>query len=202
MIIKDNGLKAHGVVKLSWIDKAGHKIPTQARSNQLSYACADIMAQLMAGDLDYVPKYIGFLYGDGAADGEGTSVPSLLNPTTDRSITFADLKTEMASVHGNVQINGLTVTPSVSASDSTLYAGNVVTLSAHTITGISAVYGMPLTSTYATALTTGGNLYHVVLLAEPTTGNYVVVARATLGPTYYAKPEGFELSVDWQITLL
>lgn len=193
-----------GFVRGSWVAEDGTTTSAFARSNQLTYSCAQALARLMAGDITYAPKYMGFIYGLTGTDSVGGSAPSLLHPPTNRDVVMSagGLGAEMADVVGNIQINPLTFTPSL-ATDGDSYDSNAITFSAHTRTGAGAVYAFPQSDPYAGPMVAGTYLYHALLLAQPAAGVYVPLARVTLGdagPVYYAKPSGFELALDWQIS--
>lgn len=194
------GVGMKGFVTGRWLDlRTGESRPAFARRNQLTYAAADTMAQLMAGNTDFAPRFIGFIYGNNA------SVPGSLVEPSQRAQTWTGLGEELADVHGNIQIAPLSLTPSIAVDGAAgLYSGNSAILTAHT--SASATYGFPLASPYAGELATGDFLYHVMLLTRRAVAGgfrYTPVARATLaepGPVFQTKPDGFELAVDWQIS--
>ena len=196
-----------GFVQGYWLGRDGCRIPAFARNNQLTYGCTTALAKLMAGDIAYAPKFMGFIYGL-SGDDDGESTPSLLVPPSNRDVTFdldsSGLGAELGSVCANLQINPFTFTPSV-VTDGDAYTDNATMFSAHTRTGVygADVYAFPTSDPYAGPLDTGGFLYHALLLAQPVSGVYIPLARVSLGdtgPVYYAKPEGFELALDWQIS--
>lgn len=188
-----------GFVRGYYVDGNGGRYDLFSRPNQLSYACADAMAQLMGGNVNYAPGYIGFIYGT-------DSSPADLTDPTLRTQSWTNLTAELKAIGGNVQISPLTMTPSVMLDgSSTEYSANSTVFTAHTMSGVGGVYGMPLAAPFAGVLTTNSYLYHAVLLVKLNTGSisYVPVARVTLGTAggvYSAKPDGFELALDWKIS--
>jgi hypothetical protein len=158
------------------------------------------MARLVGGDILYLPKYVGFIYGT-------TATPSIVDPITSRVQTWTDLGVELASV-GKANI---LITPFASIPDYTvdaaanlpasIYAGNAVTVSAHT--GTRMEYGFT-PGTYADPLADSNYLYHCMLLARLVNGStitYLPYARVSLlGSSYPQKPVGMELAIFWTIT--
>jgi len=190
---------ASGNVALSWRG-GGTELKLPARRNQLSYACADALARALGGDISYVPKYVGFIYGP-------YEDPTALQLAAERDQTWGSIGVNLAdpSVSGNMQISRLSLTPSVKLDgDPELYSANAVVFSAHTGTDSSKTYGFPTSSPYSGQLATGMYMYQAVLLAAPTTGTYVPIARVTLADpasgAYLQKPAGFELAVEWQVS--
>lgn len=190
---------ARGAVSLAWRGN-GTELKLPMRHNQLSYACADALAMALGGDITYIPKYIGFIYGPYAD-------PTALQLATDRDQTWGSIGANLAdpSVAGNMQISGLSLTPSVKLDgDSELYTANAVVFSAHTGTDSSKIYGFPTSAPYAAQLATGMYMYQAVLLARPSADTYVPIARVTLADpasgAYLQKPSGFELAVEWQVS--
>lgn len=188
-----------GLVRGHWFNPATGEIRGRfMHRNQLSYACADVLAKVLAGSGEYAPKYMGFIYGTDAA-------PTELADPTQRYQPWADLATNMAAVQGNIQISPITLTPSlVVDGSSSYYTGNGVVFSAHTRSLDDGTYGFPASSPYAGQLADGNYLYHAMLLTR-IIGNgvtYIPVARVTLAESgiYLAKPTGFELALEWQIS--
>jgi hypothetical protein len=152
----------------------------------------------MGGNTEYVPKYIGFIYGTDA-------VPVGIGDVTNRSQSWDDLSSNMSdSVHGNIQISPITLTPSITVDGGDSYTGNSVVFSAHTRSGAAGVYGFPLTGEFASALDDGHYLYHAMLITKLMRNGivYMPIARVTLADngSFLPKPEGFELALDWQIS--
>lgn len=173
----------------------GCSYPAFSRHNQLSYSSCDVLARMLAGDTDYIPRYIGFIYGPDAE-------PVDIALSDNRYMTWSGLTTELASVGGNIQIAPFTYSPTTTVDgDEARYMSNATVFGAHTRSGAAAAYGFPLAAPYAGPMAAGANLYHAVLLAKPQ--DYIVVARVSLrdpGQAYPVKPDGFELALDWQIS--
>lgn len=187
-----------GTVCGTWFG-AGVSYPAFRRHNQLGYSCCDALAQLLAGNVAYVPRYIGFVYGPEAE-------PADLALSSDRSMTWPGLTAEMAAIGGNIQVAPFTYSPTIAVDgEAGRYGGNATVFGAHTRSGSSGVYAFPLQSPYAGVLANGARLYHAVLLAKPVPGSeYLPLARVNLrdtGDAFPVKPDGFELGLDWQISL-
>lgn len=183
-----------GDVSWGWA-RPGHVGPLNESKNQVTYSCADVLANLLAGNANYKPAYIGYIYGS-------DDNPTLLDPATQRNHTWESIASNLRSVGGNIQINPLTMTPSVAPTDE-MYAANSVTFFASTRSGEDAIYGFPHGGDYAEALVAGNYLYHAVLLSLPSKrGTYIPVARVSLkeSENYTAKPVDFEMAVQWRIT--
>ena len=187
----------HGRVRAQWRNAEGHTIEIPLRPNQLTYACADVLAELMAGHQSYRPIKMGFVYGT-------ISNPTLLAPTN-RNQTWNNIASELADIgnagKANMQISPFSLPPVTSVDgDEALYTGNSVTYSAITQSG-TGTYGFPLGSTYADVLADGNYIYHAVLLAEVNYA-YIPVARVTLAENdvFLTKPAGYELALFWQIS--
>jgi len=166
--------------------------------NVITYTAADIMARLLGGDSDYVPRYMGFIYGASATPGA-----ALIDPPTSRIQTWSGLTSELAdaAVTGNILITPLSAGPAYSVSGNTsYYTNNSVMLTANS--GRRTEYGFPLTAPYCGALADGNYFYQVMLLTRLVAGStitYLPFARVTLkqGTSYVAKPVGLDLSVEW-----
>lgn len=176
------------------------------RSNQLSYACASMLARAVSGDFEYIPKYIGFVYGAAAN-------PSWLTPPKERNQTWdaiaSNLYAENAATAGNVQISSFTRQPTIqtvpATGDEAIYTGNGVTFSAHTRSGGSDSYGFSTVNGegYAAPLSTDHYLYHAILFSGKIQGKHIPLARVSLvgkSTEYPKKPADFELSLDWTVS--
>ncbi len=195
MRVKDNMAPGKGTVTPVWVNlETGERRPFDARANQLTFECATALANLFAGNYQYTPRYIGVLYGPDATPA-GISTPAA------RDHTWEAITANTADIGGNIQIAPITRTPTVLADGE--YTANSVIFNAHTRTGAAGEYAFQQTAPFSSALVTGKYIYHAILLAKPTLRNtYLPLARVTLGAggTYAAKPDGFELSVEWQIS--
>lgn len=198
--VQDTRTAMRGLVGGYWFNPVTQEVKGRfLHCNQLSYFCADILARVFAGSTDYVPRYMGFIYGSDAA-------PTELRDPTLRTQTWADLASNMAEIQGNIQISPITLTPTIVVDGSTdLYTGNGVVFSAHTRSGSAGTYGFPIVLPYEDdQLNDGKYLYQAMLITRLTTNGvtYIPVARVTLAESgvYLAKPVGFELALEWQIS--
>lgn len=183
--------------------KTGETRELITRKNIITYRAADIMAQLLGGNLRYAPQFMGFVYGTDASE-------SFTNPESDREHTWEGIATELADVttKANVLISPFVTAPgySIDPSDSTKYENNAVTLVAHT--GSRLEYAFSTTSgTYAAELQDDGTdaMFQAMLITRLVDGNtitYIPFSRVSLDldGTYPLKPDGWELSVFWQVT--
>ena len=169
--------------------------------NVISYMAGDIMARMLGDDTTYVPRYMGFIYGAGAAPGA-----ALVEPPSSRTQTWTSLASELSDggVTGNVLITPFAASPSYAVDGSASnYAGNAVTLTAQS--GTRLEYGYPVAAPYSNELADGDYFYHAMLLTRLEVGStitYMPFARVTLmqGAAYLQKPVGFELALFWAVT--
>lgn len=169
--------------------------------NIITYTAADIMARLLGDDRNYVPRYMGFIYGASATPGA-----ALIDPPTSRVQTWSGLASELAdpAVTGNILISPLAAGPSYAVDGNTnYYTGNAVTLTANS--GRRTEYGFPNSAPYAPVLADGNYFYQAMLLTRLVSGStitYLPFARVTLkhSGSYTAKPVGFELALFWQLS--
>jgi len=183
-------------VNLETGEERGHFETT----NVITYTAGDIMARILGGESDYVPGYMGFIYGETGSPGA-----ALIEPPTSRVQTWDGLSAELAdgAVGGNILISPLAAGPSYSIDgSSSYYAGNAVTLTAQS--GSRLEYGFPSSSPYANELEDGDYYWHAMILTRLVSGStitYLPFARVTLKDTSYPqKPVGFELALFWQIS--
>ena len=178
------------------------------RNNVITCSGADIMARLLGGDMEYVPRHIGFMYG---ADSIASTLvdPDLIPEAARRIHPWSLITQDTADATANILIAPLVLSPGYAA-ESTNYAGNTITVSA--FTGVSVEYAFPTTgSIYATNmpdLEVAGPLYfyQALFLNRRTVGSqtiYTPFSRVTLrNPTtglYDQKPSGFEAALYWTI---
>lgn len=175
-----------------------------AKSNIITYSAADLMARIMTGDSDYLPKHIGFMYG--TVD-SGTTPP---DPALTREHSWADVTSDTSAIAlGNILIAPLAITPSVSLDGSdTYYANNAVTFTSHT--GLGIEYAYTPGSEFAESLDYYNNLaapvyvYQVLLLnrwEHKGAVIYTPFACAALGAApFTAKPASNHLAVYWTVT--
>jgi hypothetical protein len=181
----------------------GEKRDHFAIHNVITYTAADIMARLVGGDTQYIPGYMGFIYGSNASPGG-----ALVEPPTSRQQTWTTLGSELsdAGVTGNVLITPLAAGAAYAVDgNSTYYSGNEVTLTANSATRLE--YGYQTSSPYAAELANGDYFYHVMIITRLVSGStitYLPFARATLmeGSSYPQKSAGFEMAVYWPVSFM
>ena len=174
---------ASGRISASFVSqRGGRAIPVLGRPNVITLEAADIMARLVAGAANAAPSHIGVVYGSDA-------LPSFVNPEITRDHDWESLAEEVGAVGGNIAIMPLSLTPSVS--------GRVATFSANS--GTISRYGFD-GAPYAGPVSTLDPLYfyQVVLLDA----EHRIFARSTLldSGVYRAKPEDYDLAIQWAIT--
>jgi len=180
--------------------------------NIVTYTGADLMARMLANQGDYVPKYMGFIYGTNAAP--GLVDPDSLPSSTRRVHPWSRIATDLAGVSAgkaNVLISPFTTAPEVSLDgDAAYYANNACTMAANS--GSRLEYGFSTSgATYAPPLQDDGvsdYMFQALLLARIMSGTqptYYPFARVSLhdppGLTYSVKPQNWELAVFWKITI-
>ena len=170
--------------------------------NLTTYTGADIMAKLIGGNTEYVPAYMGFIYG-----ATGTPGSAFDSTPTSRVVTWDSLSTELsdAAVTGNILISPFSSSPLYAVDGSTLYyTGNSVQLNAHT--GTRTAYGFTTAAPYSDELADSDYIWHALILSKVVTGStttYYPFARVNLssGGSYPQKPANFELAVYWDISI-
>lgn len=178
----------------------GHECMHFEQNNVTSYLAADIMARMLGNDTEYVPRYMGFIYGQ-----TGTPGAALIEPPVSRTQTWDDLSDELsdAGVTGNVLIAPFSTNPSYSVDGSSSnYSGNAVTFAAHS--GTRFEYGFDVASPYQDELADSDYYYQAMLITRLVSGSditYLPFARVTLkNGSYLQKPAGYELALFWQIS--
>jgi len=203
---------AKGTVRWAYVNlRTGERRQVGERSNVITYTAADLMARMLGGQTDYVPKYFGFIYGTNAAP--GLVDPDTLPASTRRVHPWSQIASDLAGVaagKANCVISAMTTQPAVSLgvdSDPALYANNAVTLAANT--GSRLEYGFSISGgIYAPALQDDGvsdYMYQAVLLARIVAASgitYYPFARISLADAgvYSIKPANWELALDWTVT--
>lgn len=193
---------ARGEVKLCWRGPDGSLEPITEKSNVITYSAADIMANMLTGNRDYVPSHIGYVYGPSGA--------SLSNPNTSspkRQHPWSTIASDVEAIGGNVIASPLSAAPLIQVDgDTDLYEGNAVVLSAISDLsadvifqggGFSAVGPQPTSDKY----------FQVVLLTQifrpgSTTPEYIPFARTQLaaGNDGLVVQSDFELAVFWTVS--
>ena len=188
----------HGYV---YNPKTGEKIFTISHRNIITYSAADIMAHMLGGDTNYIPKYMGFVYGANITPGA-----ALIEPPVSRVQTWSGIGSELADVGvtGNVLIAPMAAGPAYAIDgNDTYYTSNAVTLAAHS--GSRLEYGFATAAPYQNALADGDYFYQALLvtrLVNGTTKTYLPFARVSLAESgvYPQKIAGYELALFWQIS--
>ena len=206
-ISETSNMGVNGTIKAEFVNKAGDTIPLIRRSNIITYSAADIMARLVGGDVSYIPKHIGFLYG---ADADPSLIdPDLLPISTRRNHPWSVISNNATALPvKNVLVAPLVLSPAWE-STADVYTGNVVTVSS--FTGAFLEYAFPTGgSSYAPGIESlpvdSIYFYHAILLNRREIGSsiiYTPFARVSLRDTvtglFKAKPEGFELALYWTL---
>jgi hypothetical protein len=186
-----------------------------ARNNVVVYSAADLMAKLLAGDVDAAPKHIGFIYGE-------TGNPTMADPASlsldlKRVHPWTKIAADVAADTGNMIICPLVLPAAISLdanSNAAYYAANTATFTAHT--GAFMEYAFPTAGgPYAGTLDSLGAIYfwHAVLLNRRQIGStvtYTPFARVALGSPvgsgssgsgseFTPKAANRELAVYWSI---
>jgi len=186
--------------------KTGEKRNHFVTRNIVTYTAADIMARMLANQADYIPKYMGFIYGTNAVP----ALPALTSRIQPWSQIASDLSS-VAAGKANVLISPYAAAPIVELNgNSSHYENNAVTVTANS--GSRLEYGFSTTgAVYAPALQDDGSsdyMYQALLIARVMSGNtplYYPFARVSLsdlpGVTYSVKPANWELAVFWKVTI-
>lgn len=182
-----------GRISVAKVDKATGKIVGHELSNHnvIAYRGADVLAQLLSGNRNYVPSKIGFIY--------APSSESPTDPGTDRLQDWDVVAQDVKTINGNMVNSSLGANPLVTVEGSTdYYEGNAVTFSA--ISNASADLVFSGTGYASVGPTAGSDKYfQVVLLAEVYTPGsivptYVPYARAALG-------SGIDVATDTELAV-
>jgi hypothetical protein len=186
-----------------------------ARRNVIVYNGADLMAKLLAGDVDAAPQHIGFIYGEHG--NPAMADPANLSLDLKRVHPWTKIRDDVAADNGNMLICPLVLPAAVSLdanSNAAHYAANMATFTAHT--GAFTEYAFPTaTAPFAGTLDSLGSIYfwHAVLLNRKQVGSeitYTPFARVALGTPagssssgsgseFTPKAANRELAVFWSI---
>jgi hypothetical protein len=209
---------SEGFVNPYFIDvRTGRKMPWSGRHNTISFDATKAMALSFGGDPSLIPNRIGIIYGPPDSEQEFDQIS--------RDQVWSDIIYEMNENTSDIQVQSFSYSPSFakvkrdsgwepnasssfSSTDSgedsgEEYPGWAVTFHAHSDSvtpGIISVGSSGEGSGSRMIFTTGAKIFQALLLNE-NRGDYTVIARVSLksGPTYYSKPENFELALDWTI---
>lgn len=191
MNIKDKNDGYNGRISIATVCKKTGKVLSHVLSqhNVIAYEGADILAQLLAGNQNYAPSKIGFVYGPSAA------TPS--DPGTDRDQTWEGIAQDVKTIVGNMVMSNLGANPLIGA-DGSFYTGNSVTFNSVSDVSADLVFSG---AGYASAAPAAGSdkYFQVVLLAE-------VYARGSVVPTYlpYARAAlgaGIDVATDTELAV-
>lgn len=191
-------LQARGFVDPAFVNpETGERIPWGNRHNTLTYLSASAMAAAFGGNADCIPNSIGIIYGSGDAPSDDLS----------RSQNWEALGVELKDKKANVQIRSFSYSPSITASDEVYEGreikGNMVTfhMCSDSQTGGAFPYGE------AAIFNNGQKIFQAVLLNVKDGRAPLILARVSLedktasssGSSYKAKPENFEVALDWTV---
>ena len=205
-------MNSRGRVTPSFIDvRTGERIPWDARHNTLSYDATHAMALAFGGDDSLIPNRIGIVYGSEESPSFGT---------IDRQQGWDDFVHDLQDKGANVQIRPFSYSPSFTQITSSGSPGSSGSGSAEASgasspesdrQGWAVTFHSHSDSVTAGAIDSGSSssgmiftsdmhIYQAVLLNERN-GKYTVLARVSLdnAGAYYAKPENFEVALDWTV---
>jgi hypothetical protein len=191
-----NAISGHVTAHFVGVNKM---IPVVDHANVVTYSGADTLARLIAGQAGAAPAAIGVLYGTEA-------MPALDHPSSTRDHTWEAVAEQAVAIDAydagkNVAILPFSLMPSISAAGDD-YASNVATFSGNT--GAVSSYGFAGTGfADQLGLISGDVYFYQVLLLCGAPGAYTIFARSTLlkGGVYKLRPEGYELAIQWAITI-
>lgn len=206
---------ARGDVFTRWTGRLGD-IELPAVRNSVSYSAADAIAAAYGGDLSLAPRFIGFMYGQ-------DEIPQGISNMSDRNMRWDDLRSEAAACGANVLVSGFSSPATVSTVErgsgddavevtgpGSVYTGNAVTFHAVTRSGSAGRYAFDTSGgTYAVELADGHYMYHALLLGLPRgkteeeafRDGFRILGRVALSRGgFRAKPQDYELAVDWRVS--
>jgi len=164
-------------------------------SNVITYRAADVLARLLAGDTSYTPKWIAFVY---APQGQTFGDPDDAQPP--RQHTLTSIATEVQSNVGNAILARVQQTVEFQSTDVGNYEGNQHTLLAIVDPDEGSQMWSAAGYTSARPQVNSDKYHQVLLLAEPTPGNYIPIARAPLGEDRSGElVRSGQLAVFWSI---
>lgn len=211
MKVADELCLAKGVVSPSFVDvSTGRRIAFSPRHNRLSYMAAEAVAAAFGGDPSYIPSKIGFIYGN------SEEMPAESDIT--RSQTWDSLLEELSNSGDkvvDVQVVNFSYSPSLGGSESVgsssdSDAGESGDYTNILATGSNAITFHAVSNSQDVGVLHGAdafsaaknNYVYQCLLLGYHNGKYYIIARASLkdGSRYLAKPDGFEVALDWTVT--
>ena len=187
-----------GRIRVARVELAtGRWQPILRKSNVIVYQAADLMARMMAGQPEYRPNYVGFIYGPNLA--------TMPDPAATRAHDMTTIETDIQAVVGNMIVSPLNSNAGVSVDgDPARYAGNRATLGAISDSSSSLVFTGPLYDPNPPAGT--DNYFQVALLNRilapgSPTPTYRLFARSALsGIVGLPVQPGYELSIVWDVS--
>lgn len=207
-IAESQCLAARGIVSPSFIDiSTGKTVSFDERHNTLSYMAAEAVAAAMGGDPSYIPCRMGFIYGN------SSTLP--ISDIITRNQTWSSLLESLSNSGDkivDVQVVNFSYPPtlrpgsddSLGSSSDSASSGDYTNISP---TGSNAVTFHAVSNSYDDGELKKGvfqkdNYVYQCLLLGYHQGDYYIIARASLQQDgrYRAKPEGFEIALDWTVT--
>lgn len=203
-----------GRVAMWRTDGAGRRLALlSSRQNVTTYAAADVDARLLTGDLEYVPRHIGFIYGK--TDTPGLVDPDSLSGQDIRNHPWAAIRQEVfgVSAGANIAVCPLAQPAAVSlahGADASLYAANAAAFSATTatVTELAFAPALGFAEHIHDIVGSAGAVYayQALLLVRIVRGSaitYIPYARWSLGAAPYpAIPDGQQLAAFWTMTFV
>lgn len=168
-------------------EKTGEIRMMVSQKNIIPYQGADILARLLAGDIDYKPAAMFFEYENTA----GTPTPPA--PTRDEDISYYLSDLPLTPNRDYLRIP-LVVAPALTASSAD-YAGNQVTFFALT-SGTTGIHGEAFDST------SNSKVYGVALAATPEPTQYTqdwLFSRSYSGFSPVPKEDGYQIGAQYLI---
>ncbi len=174
-------------------------------SNIILYSSADVIAQLAAGNHEYTPRHVGFVYGD---DATAPFPASLSDPASDpqgRDQPWAHIKEQVAAAErANVAVAPLALRPSIVLPPSGPYTGNTVAYYGSSSDVMEYAFSTEGSDFAGTIEDTNDvKFYQAILLSRILKGGtttYVPFARFALGDAAVESPVGKGLGVQWSVT--
>jgi hypothetical protein len=196
------------MVSPSFVDiSTGKVVPFDERHNTLSYMAAEAVAAAMGGDPSYIPCRIGFIY--------GTDENFPISDVITRNQTWTALLESLSNSGDDivdVQVVNFSYPPTLGpgSDDSSGSSSGSASSGDYTNirpTGSNAVTFHAVSNSQDEGVLKKGvflatNRVYQCLLLGYHQGDYYIIARASLQQdgTYRAKPEGFEIALDWTVT--
>lgn len=164
--------------------------------NVIAFAGDDLTARVLAGQSEYRPTHIGFVYG---ADASPTT--DFADPGDTREHSWSDVRAQVLAADANILIAPITAV-GLSAGDAN-HGANVVAL--HSSSGAGFEYAFAHTGGFAGTLQTLGTVYYyqLLLLNRRMVSNspvYTVFARKAID-AYVGVDDADAQMVVWELTI-